>query len=141
VKCYSYANMAGTEGKLFIRQNQQESEGECKVKEVRNQAGDNNVEKRNVQQTEKDELFNRVENPYRITEPQMNAISSMDCTGSVPLGPDSEKELEAYLDVYQFESQSCPARGNFTGAANQESEGMKKLMGIPVTNKAQHPVE
>ena len=78
-----------------------------------------------------DELFNRVENPYRITEPQMNAISSMDCTGSVPLGPDSEKELEAYLDVYQFESQSCPAKGNFTGAANQESEGMKKLMGIP----------
>lgn len=80
---------------------------------------------------EKDDLFNRVENPYRITEPQMNAISSMDCTGSVPLGPDSEKELEAYLDVYQFESMSCPANGKFTGAANQESEGMKAMMGIP----------
>lgn len=83
------------------------------------------------QVTEKEDLFNRVENPYRITEPQMNAISSMDCTGSVPLGPDSGKELEAYLDVYQFESQSCPAKGTFTGAANQESEGMKELMGIP----------
>ena len=84
-----------------------------------------------AEENEKDDLFNRVENPYRITEPQMNAISSMDCTGSVPLGPDSEKELEAYLDVYQFESQSCPAKGTFTGAANQESEGMKDLMGIP----------
>jgi len=91
------------------------------MKEIKGYAEDN----------EKDDLFNRVENPYRITEPQMNAISSMDCTGSVPLGPDSEKELEAYLDVYQFESQSCPAKGAFTGAANQESEGMKELMGIP----------
>ena len=42
----------------------------------------------------KDELFNRVENPYRITEPQMNACSSMDCTGSVPAAPASEEELE-----------------------------------------------
>ena len=83
----------------------------------------------------KDELFSRVENPYRITEPQMNAISSMDCTGSVPLGPDSEEELDAYLDVYQFESHSAPVKGNFTGAANQESEGMKELMGIPKARK------
>jgi len=105
------------------------------VKEIKNHAGDNYVDTAKSQETEKDELFNRVENPYRITEPQMNAISSMDCTGSVPLGPDSEKELEAYLDVYQFESQSCPARGAFTGAANQESEGMKELMGIPQANK------
>lgn len=105
------------------------------MKEVKNYAGDNYVDRTKSQETEKDELFNRVENPYRITEPQMNAISSMDCTGSVPLGPDSEKELEAYLDVYQFESQSCPARGTFTGAANQESEGMKELMGIPQANK------
>lgn len=104
------------------------------MKEVKNYAGDNYVDKAKAQETEKDELFNRVENPYRITEPQMNAISSMDCTGSVPLGPDSEKELEAYLDVYQFESQSCPAKGAFTGAANQESEGMKELMGIPKTD-------
>lgn len=102
---------------------------------MKDYAGDNYVDRTKSQETEKDELFNRVENPYRITEPQMNAISSMDCTGSVPLGPDSEKELEAYLDVYQFESQSCPARGVFTGAANQESEGMKELMGIPQTNK------
>jgi len=105
------------------------------VKEIKNYAEDNYVNKAKTSETEKDELFNRVENPYRITEPQMNAISSMDCTGSVPLGPDSEKELEAYLDVYQFESQSCPARGAFTGAANQESEGMKELMGIPQANK------
>lgn len=105
------------------------------MKEIKNHAGDNYVDTAKSQATEKDELFNRVENPYRITEPQMNAISSMDCTGSVPLGPDSEKELEAYLDVYQFESQSCPARGAFTGAANQESEGMKELMGIPQENK------
>ena len=105
------------------------------MKEIKNHAGDNYVDTAKSQETEKDELFNRVENPYRITEPQMNAISSMDCTGSVPLGPDSEKELEAYLDVYQFESQSCPARGAFTGAANQESEGMKELMGIPQANK------
>lgn len=104
------------------------------MKEIKNHAGDNYVDTAKSQETEKDELFNRVENPYRITEPQMNAISSMDCTGSVPLGPDSEKELEAYLDVYQFESQSCPARGAFTGAANQESEGMKDLMGIPKAN-------
>lgn len=102
---------------------------------MKDYAGDNYVDRTKSQETEKDELFNRVENPYQITEPQMNAISSMDCTGSVPLGPDSEKELEAYLDVYQFESQSCPARGVFTGAANQESEGMKELMGIPQTNK------
>lgn len=102
---------------------------------MKDYAGDNYVDRTKSQETEKDELFNRVENPYRITEPQMNAISSMDCTGSVPLGPDSEKELEAYLDVYQFESQSCPARGAFTGAANQESEGMKELMGIPQANK------
>lgn len=105
------------------------------MKEMKDYAGDNYVDRTKSQETEKDELFNRVENPYRITEPQMNAISSMDCTGSVPLGPDSEKELEAYLDVYQFESQSCPARGAFTGAANQESEGMKELMGIPQANK------
>ena len=105
------------------------------MKEIKNHAGDNYVDTAKSQETEKDELFNRVENPYRITEPQMNAISSMDCTGSVPLGPDSEKELEAYLDVYQFESQSCPAKGEFTGAANQESEGMKDLMGIPKANK------
>ena len=105
------------------------------MKEIKNHAGDNYVDTAKSQETEKDELFNRVENPYRITEPQMNAISSMDCTGSVPLGPDSEKELEAYLDVYQFESQSCPAKGTFTGAANQESEGMKELMGIPQANK------
>lgn len=105
------------------------------MKEIKNYAGDNYADRNKSQETEKDELFNRVENPYRITEPQMNAISSMDCTGSVPLGPDSEKELEAYLDVYQFESQSCPARGAFTGAANQESEGMKELMGIPQANK------
>lgn len=105
------------------------------MKEIKNHAGDNYVDTAKSQETEKDELFNRVENPYRITEPQMNAISSMDCTGSVPLGPDSEKELEAYLDVYQFESQSCPAKGEFTGAANQESEGMKELMGIPQANK------
>lgn len=105
------------------------------MKEIKNHAGDNYVDTAKSQETEKDELFNRVENPYRITEPQMNAISSMDCTGSVPLGPDSEKELEAYLDIYQFESQSCPARGAFTGAANQESEGMKELMGIPQANK------
>lgn len=104
------------------------------MKEIKNHAGDNYVDTAKSQETEKDELFNRVENPYRITEPQMNAISSMDCTGSVPLGPDSEKELEAYLDVYQFESQSCPAKGEFTGAANQESEGMKDLMGIPKAN-------
>ena len=84
-------------------------------------------------QKKRDDLFNRVENPYHITDPQMNAVSSMDCTGSVPLGPDSEKELEAYLDVYQFESISCPANGTFTGAANQESEGMKAMMGIPKT--------
>lgn len=83
----------------------------------------------------KDELFNRVENPYRITEPQVNACSSMDCTGSVPLGPDSEEELEAYLDVYQFESISTPVEGGFTGAANQESDGMKELMGIPKNKK------
>ncbi len=108
------------------------------MKEVKNHAGDNYVDKAKAQETEKDELFNRVENPYRITEPQMNAISSMDCTGSVPLGPDSEKELEAYLDVYQFESQSCPAKGDFTGGANQASEGMKDLMGIP---KANHSVK
>ena len=88
------------------------------MKEVKKYAGDNDVDRTKSQEMEKDELFNRVENPYRITEPQMNAISPMDCTGSVPLGPDSEKELEAYLDVYQFESQSCPARGTFTGAAN-----------------------
>lgn len=105
------------------------------MKEMKDYAGDNYVDRTKSQETEKDELFNRVENPYRITEPQMNAISSMDCTGSVPLEPDSEKELEAYLDVYQFESQSCPARGAFTGAANQESEGMKELMGIPQANK------
>ena len=91
----------------------------------------NHQEKGKIQNEEKDDLFNRVENPYRISEPQMNAISSMDCTGSVPLGPDSEKELEAYLDVYQFESQSCPVKGKFTGAANQESDGMKVLMEIP----------
>jgi len=105
------------------------------MKEVKKYAGDKYVNKAKTSETEKDELFNREENPYRITEPQMNAISSMDCTGSVPLGPDSEKELEAYLDVYQFESQSCPAKGTFTGAANQESEGMKELMGIPQANK------
>lgn len=101
------------------------------MKEMERCAGDNESEKKKGQRGKRDELFNRVENPYRITEPQMNAISSMDCTGSVPLGPDSEEELEAYLDVYQFESQSCPAKGAFTGAANQESEGMKALMGIP----------
>lgn len=105
------------------------------MKEIKDYAGVNYVDRAKSQETGKDELFNRVENPYRITEPQMNAISSMDCTGSVPLGPDSEKELEAYLDVYQFESQSCPARGTFTGAVNQESEGMKELMGIPQANK------
>ena len=38
------------------------------MKEIKGYAEDN----------EKDDLFNRVENPYRITEPQMNAISSMD---------------------------------------------------------------
>ena len=83
----------------------------------------------------KDELFNRVENPYRITEPQINACSSMDCTGSVPAAPASEEELEAYLDVYQFEAISSPAEGGFTGAANQESDGMKDLMGIPKAEK------
>ncbi len=101
------------------------------MKELKGKTGDNELCRNKEKEADKDELFNRVENPYRITEPQMNAISSMDCTGSVPLGPDSEKELEAYLDVYQFESQSCPAKGSFTGAANQESEGMKELMGIP----------
>lgn len=105
------------------------------MKEIKGYAEKEDFRKNKAQETEKDDLFNRVENPYRITEPQMNAISSMDCTGSVPLGPDSEKELEAYLDVYQFESQSCPARGAFTGAANQESEGMKKLMGIPSADR------
>ena len=101
------------------------------MKEMERCAGDTESEMKNGQGGESGAPFNRVENPYRITEPQMNAVSSMDCTGSVPLGPDSEKELEAYLDVYQFESQSCPAKGAFTGAANQESEGMKALMGIP----------
>ena len=105
------------------------------MREVKYQKKENDVNKDRRQNDEKDDLFNRVENPYRITEPQMNAISSMDCTGSVPLGPDSEKELESYLDVYQFESQSCPVKGTFTGAANQESEGMKKLMGIPPVDK------
>jgi len=104
------------------------------VREVKYQEIGSDVSKDKIQNADKDELFNRVENPYRITEPQMNAISSMDCTGSVPLGPDSEKELEAYLDVYQFESQSCPAKGAFTGAANQESEGMKAMMGIPAAD-------
>lgn len=105
------------------------------MKELRSKTEETELRGNKAKETDKDALFNRVENPYRITEPQMNAISSMDCTGSVPLGPDSEKELEAYLDVYQFESQSCPAKGTFTGAANQESEGMKKLMGIPGKEK------
>lgn len=76
------------------------------------------------------EVFHRVENPYHITEPQTNACSSMDCTGTIPVAPDSNEELEAYLDVYEFESPSRKAKGEFTGAANNESEGMKTLMGL-----------
>ena len=105
------------------------------MKELKGKTGETKLRGNKAKENDKDALFNRVENPYRITEPQMNAISSMDCTGSVPIGPDSEEELEAYLDVYQFESQSCPAKGRFTGAANQESDGMKKLMGIPGKEK------
>ena len=101
------------------------------MKERKGKTGDNELRRKKAEETDKNEFFNRAENPYRITEPQMNATSSMDCTGSVPLGPDSEEELEAYLDVYQFESHSAPLKGTFTGAANQESDGMKDLMGVP----------
>ncbi len=43
---------------------------------------------------------------YRITEPRVNACSVTDCTGAVPVAPQSEEELESYLDVYQFEPES-----------------------------------
>ena len=87
----------------------------------------------NVTETEGDNAVekNKDREKCRITEPQINACSAMDCTGAVPLGPDSDEELEAYLDVYQFETPPRPVSCKFTGAANQESDGMKNLMGIP----------
>lgn len=116
-------------------------EGRIEIREVMETGGNREMrmgrtEEENIKRSkDEDELFNRVDNPYRITEPQINACSSMDCTGTVAVAPASKEELEAYLDVYQFESQSCPAAGDFTGGANQESDGMKKLMGIPTEGK------
>ncbi len=41
----------------------------------------------------------------------LKSCSKTDCTGSLPRAPQSEEELESYLEVYDFEPPEVPVKG------------------------------
>ncbi|GHU41591.1 hypothetical protein FACS1894111_04120 [Clostridia bacterium] len=56
----------------------------------------------------------------------LGASASTDCTGSVPRPPQSDAELDSYLDVYPFLPQSALKPNKEKTTSQERSETFKK---------------